>query len=1511
MFFRPTFAAMSPRPLYASPRHQPQHSSLVLKVLCLMMLAVPAFAVSFSATFGGVAVGTVALTQSTPSDPTTIAVALNSTKPISTWTVLAFPSSTGSCATSGALFNPSAVSLGSCTLGSESSTCAVGDLEAKLGALGNVSLIAQNFSDPYLPLFAAERVEGRALQLRFDDGTTLCATIGSEQSCPASEYISVPLSATAAVTCTATTTCTENEYQTTAPTTTSDRVCDELCNLNTHYVSTPHTTCTEYDTFDQVAIFVKNTTKPAFFGVKDTFAAALLATSQPLAPSIADIRIVTYNPPSNSSYGNGTLEVRVVALYANFSVIAPDILITALANRELDTSCYPGEMYECSCTSMDRSGDYFVGLTGCVTLSTSECFVRGGTNCSTATLYDHSTFGNPAPTPVSNASTVDPAYKPCPSDYPYFPSCLEYELDVELHSYSIAVAYQTLEYEVTTSITSMFNQSYGATAVSALKTLADTWRDIITPQPFPLEEIAYQIQYSRNNNGSLDNDSIQDALIEFAAPILGLTVFSWTMALIVPLAMCCICCCRSCRCCLCHKTCGGKMVHESPSQNARTTFLILTAVLAVLLGLVAFGLISADSQLESGLDDTKEAVIEGVVDIERFKNQTLDQALLVANTLVTSAATRILDLVDLLSSDAATSVQTIVTGGSAALFDALDSLASQADSITFNLESLANDTTSVRSDLITLSNSTDELNANTSSAHTSCLSIEGTLSGAAQSSMNSICSAFPPALAAVFDVGIVPDLQPHVAALKALIALNVSAQLSEGQAFLADLADFVVNETARFQSDLNLRVDEFTELFDNATEDFRRDIEDAYSGSFSVKNISRDIEDAFDDAMFKEVRTRKTQANLAIGVLYVLLAVFILVALYNGMAGYRDVELTKRTTQSDFGGRLLKYIAIMTVILCVIINLLCGFLWLFSTMSGKTCDIFVEEALWNKVVDNPAIYDGEYPLAKAILNNGSLSLKVSDVLHGCRANEGLWSVLQLDQRINLTKELDLEERFNLTAQLSVLEIDFTDIISIDTSTIVDDLNQANFANVDISSLYSQLGANITDAVMTTYCSVYDGLVSALDSHRSTHGTSAALDTLILDMTTLNSTCFALGELVAATESSLQNLETPVLAINASFSDMSDAVANVTTSLDSFVTLVANTAEGMLGVDHIRGLLIDEVEEFAAEVEDVIDNDLGKCKTLVGAYDNILDATCGEAQTGFDAWWMSIALLAFFNWPIMYLSLKLAKYFRRMDDCDDATGKPQDEWGKTMQRRRAQSLAAEAQGFQFGITTYQQEEMANPMFAGRGSQAPVTPPKRTSCASPPPSTAAPPPPELNLRTSMQMRQDTGTAGEDPQYLLPTVMNGPPPQYSPMTSPVSGSGFPPPQSTFSNQKVEMPSPRSMMNLNASRPSPSAASAMSVAAANALGGRSPSSSPSSYMPMTQSERAPPPYVPPPNDFEYENNSSRYMNDPVGNPRLPNAGFGRGYGQAEFSPHTALWSGNAYDDVGDATIPKDAHLL
>ena len=86
-----------------------------------------------------------------------------------------------------------------------------------------------------------------------------------------------------------------------------------------------------------------------------------------------------------------------------------------------------------------------------------------------------------------------------------------------------------------------------------------------------------------------------------------------------------------------------------------------------------------------------------------------------------------------------------------------------------------------------------------------------------------------------------------------------------------------------------------------------------------------------------------------------------------------------------------------------------GFFLCVDGVVGRTCGPYNNfTVIVRQVVDQPATWQGEYPLGRVLLGNSSYPLTVESFLDGCRRNQSLYNVMRLEQRYNLEEVIRID-----------------------------------------------------------------------------------------------------------------------------------------------------------------------------------------------------------------------------------------------------------------------------------------------------------------------------------------------------------------------------------------------------------------------------------------------------------------------------------------------------------------------
>jgi len=354
-----------------------------------------------------------------------------------------------------------------------------------------------------------------------------------------------------------------------------------------------------------------------------------------------------------------------------------------------------------------------------------------------------------------------------------------------------------------------------------------------------------------------------------------------------------------------------------------------------------------------------------------------------------------------------------------------------------------------------------------------------------------------------------------------------------------------------------------------------------------------------------------------------------------------------RSSCSHRSGKALLAVSGFVGALLPILNLVLAILMILTFLSGKTCDSVRDDSLLSQIIDNPANFDNEYILASAILNNGSIRLGVVDVLDSCRANQGIWSALRLDDnQIDGFPDIDNLTRIdiNVTAELSGINLFDINIFPSDIVSVLDDFITVNISTIDLGFLENtDIDALTADVGLQGFEANFTAVNASLSQWFDDHGANAAVSQLQTDaLALLNDTRLLLAQVEA-----VSNLFKSASAVAQDTIGSNDAIVaeieDVKTGITAFQAFFQETAEDLIDIEAIANEVTELIDRFVDLVSDTLRTEVGPCRLLSAAYDDLTSSACEDGQESLDAYWFAIAIMTLAGFVLIIASFKLSRY----------------------------------------------------------------------------------------------------------------------------------------------------------------------------------------------------------------------------------------------------------------------------
>eukprot|EP00042_Codosiga_hollandica_P058682 m.888548 g.888548 ORF g.888548 m.888548 type:complete len:1040 (-) comp59933_c0_seq2:1457-4576(-) len=818
-----------------------------------------------------------------------------------------------------------------------------------------------------------------------------------------------------------------------------------------------------------------------------------------------------------------------------------------------------------------------------------------------------------------------------------FANCLDAALGYDLVSFGnspIQATTPTLAPGPTTSV------SFGAGSVAALAALSKTWINAVQPSAFPMD--VFNQEFQLVINGSIDLDLLRRDALSYALPMLTMTSFAFLMALLVPSVMLVICCCRMRKSCCCHVGCGGRRLQDKPRPNQRICLELAAFVLAVLIILSGTGLAVGGSQLVSGKKDLESVLYDTITQVYDFKDSTLAQAQSIPNTQVPVLDGNLRQQIENLATTETATIPGDLQPTLTATNNELASVSQSIAVVSTDVSTLESSRQATAAALPSFSSLLSTFASTSSSNQTTCSAVA--VSPANQATWDAICAEY---ITTPITVGpnfaTLPSLTAYVSQLAALDGSNIgqyaATTTSNVNAIPTAVSDSIDLVRLQLDADMGLFQGNMTQQIQSVALQVNND----FAEYFDETQYKENIYNIFHSNAGYTFDTYHQQITLGFSVVFFIVGAFVILGVLAGMGGasaYKDPR--ERGFRSNCGGYLLLWAVGIVSVMALGTNFFAGAFFLYASFASKTCEVFQSNQFFAEVLDNTANFDGRQLLSPLTFNN----VTVLEVTTACRANAGLFTAAQLDSRFNLTDLLSTAEYIDPTALLgSLTNVNTVPAVAL---TLAQQYEDMRMDLLDLAPFSVQNTITLTSMSLASVQASTNQLIADLNAFQSLEN-PPELAQVIADAN-------ALLDVVNMAISAANSIESLRLAANNSIVDLQALVPNINSTVDALLSnasalssLATSAISSTLGLPAATTEFQATLDAFELHLADEIRNNMGQCKFVVDLYDQAVGATCETGMSGLHALWFSLALLAFFSLFLIYVGLKLSRFFDSLSD----------------------------------------------------------------------------------------------------------------------------------------------------------------------------------------------------------------------------------------------------------------------
>ncbi|XP_017564888.2 prominin 1 b isoform X10 [Pygocentrus nattereri] len=807
-----------------------------------------------------------------------------------------------------------------------------------------------------------------------------------------------------------------------------------------------------------------------------------------------------------------------------------------------------------------------------------------------------------------------------------------------------APAAEALEFGYVPSVVYETHAYYEPGAIGLLFHMVHAFLYAVQPNPFPKDLIVKLLQ---QNMGGIKPEELQKPenvvltlqAIYYEIGFIVLTVLGVLFVMLMPLVGFFFCLCRCC------ENCGGEM-HQRHRKNADcqrgfyTASLIASSVFITVGVLVAY---TANHNITTRIKSTRRLVSTNIRDLKSFANYTPAQ-IDYLTAQYTTAKNKVLSDLDNIGPLLGGRIQNQLEKEVVPALDnalrmtgAMRETKEALESVSTSLETLQDGTgklqRSLQSERASLSNTLNDPACSNGDVSHTCNNIRGTLSQLA--------------ISANFNG--LPDVSPQLTNLETVMRTDLSNIVQMGYSAFNDTPRMVSEQTRGVVSTLprvkalldksGAEIVGFTKMFpvEPALQNFTKFLTE---GQKNIEAYYPQI-DQFD--FYRWI------ACVIVCCIVVLILAFNFLGLMSGSCGYdKNTTPTTRGCLSNTGGNLLmagvgfSFIFSWILMGVVVTTFVAG-----GNMEKLVCEPLANRQLF-KVIDTPyLVHPGKKNFLPGLLfQDPHLELTIGSLYSDCYENSGIYAALQLENKFNFIKFINATVYNQELANIfEGVKVDLQGIILLEQEGKD---NLINFANTGLGEInYQAYLSEVNKGVTVVDLLSFANELEAQADHLPRGALGNALKGHASSIRQIHK------EQVLPMEQAMSSLSQSITLLQTTSRELPTKVTNVLSAIDAAEYLIANNASHVVKQETEKYVknLVGYFKQYTNWVQNSLTLEVAQCKPISNIIDSLEIVGCSFIIDSVNTFWFGLGGCCLFLIPSIIMSVKLAKFYRRMDTED--------------------------------------------------------------------------------------------------------------------------------------------------------------------------------------------------------------------------------------------------------------------
>ncbi|KAM7009073.1 prominin 1 b isoform 3-T3 [Tautogolabrus adspersus] len=777
----------------------------------------------------------------------------------------------------------------------------------------------------------------------------------------------------------------------------------------------------------------------------------------------------------------------------------------------------------------------------------------------------------------------------------------------------------------------------------------------VQPNSFPKDLIVKVIQ---QNMGGIkieewrkpDNVVLLLQWIYYESGFLICGTIGILFVVLTPIIGVCFCVCRCC------DNCGGEM-HQRQRKNADcqrgfyTASLVCTSIFIIVGVLIAY---AANHNVTIKIKNTRRFINTNMRDLRTFANNTPAQIEYLTAQYATAKHKVLSDLDNIgpllggrihsqLEKEVVPSLDTALRMAGAKVENAIKAMRETK-------EALEN----VSSSLEVLQEETGKLGASLSGERaslTNTLSDPACTNGAVSHTCNTIRSTLSQ-LGINADYSKLADVNHALANINVILKTDLSNIVQKGYSSFNDTPKLVKEQTKNIVTGVKSMLDKIGAEINGFAKMFPVE---ASLANFTIflNEGQKNIESYY--PQIDQMDFYRWIGCVAVLCMVVLVVAFNILGLMCGSCGYdKQATPTTRGCLSNTGGNLLMAGVGFTFIFAWA---LMGMVTTLFVVSGNVekliCEPLANRQLF-KIIDTPNLVhpDKKNFLPGMLFQNPNIDLTLGSMYRDCYDNNGLYHALQLETMFNINSFLNRTVyNKDLATVFESVKIDLGDITLLEQAGRDNLLNFANsgIGQIDYDAYLAEVNKGVTQVDLLSFSTNLEAqadqlprgaLENALKGHASSIRQIHREQVVPMEQAM---------KYVRARSTMSQSIK----QLKRTSNDLPVKVTNILSAIDAVEYLITHNASHVVKQE-TKGYtesLVGYFKQYTAWVKKSLTTEVAQCKPISNIVDSMEIVGCSFIVDSVNTFWFGLGGCCILLIPSIIFSVKLAKYYRRMDTED--------------------------------------------------------------------------------------------------------------------------------------------------------------------------------------------------------------------------------------------------------------------